>query len=286
MKYVPSQPPEGINVSGEHPLKSFLILTTGTIASIFIILFFISLFADFIVSFIPVEYEQTLFKDKNNGDLTIDSNADTSEEIQQYLQALVNSLHELSGNEYSDHNFKVSLSSMAQPNAFAAPGGYIVVTTGLLQSVTSENGLAMVLAHEIGHHYERHPLRGLGRGLVVTFFLSAISGFDIGGYADKFVERTAFIGQLAYSRKQETASDYIAVDLLQKKYGHANGASEFFKHIKNSSKYDKEPPIFLSTHPSTQERLDYLERVELENYGDKNNIPKNILKQLSIPLEN
>lgn len=280
MKYVPSQPPEGINVSNEHPLKSFFILTTGTIASIFIILFVISLFADFIVSFIPVEYEQTLFKDKNIGDLMIDGDAGTSEEVQQYLQALVNSLHELSGNEYSDHRFKVSLNSMIQPNAFAAPGGHIVVTVGLLKSVTSENGLAMVLAHEIGHHYERHPLRGLGRGLVVAFFLSAISGFDVGGYADKFVERTAFIGQLAYSRKQETASDYIAVDLLQKKYGHANGASEFFSYIKNSSEHDNEPPIFLSTHPSTQERLDYLKQVERENHGAKNNIPKSILAQL------
>ena len=69
MKYVPSQPPEGINVSDEHPLKSFLILTTGTIAVIFILLFVIALFADFIVRFIPVEYEQSLFADKNIGDL-------------------------------------------------------------------------------------------------------------------------------------------------------------------------------------------------------------------------
>lgn len=280
MKYVPSQPPEGINVSDEHPLKSFLILTTGTIASIFIILFIISLFADFVVGFIPIEYEQSLFKDKNIGALITQSESDTPGEVQQYLQALVNSLHEQAGSKFSDHHFKVSLSSMSQANAFAAPGGYIIVTTGLLNSVTSENGLAMVLAHEIGHHYERHPLRGLGRGLVVALFLSAISGFDIGGYADKFVERTAFIGQLAYSRKQETASDYIAVNLIQKKYGHANGASEFFKYIKNSSEHNSEPPIFLSTHPSTQERLNYLEQVEKINDGDKKNIPNNILEQL------
>ncbi|MFK7795330.1 MAG: M48 family metallopeptidase [Gammaproteobacteria bacterium] len=280
MKYVPSQPPEGINVSKEHPLKSFFILSTGTVASIFIILFVISLFADFIVSFIPVEYERALFENRNIGDLITDSKTETSDEIQQYLQTLVDSLHEQGGDKYNDHQFKVSLSPMPQPNAFAAPGGHIVVTYGLLRSVNSENGLAMVLAHEIGHHYERHPLRGLGRGLVMAFFLSAISGFEIGGYADKFVERTAFIGQLAYSRKQETDSDNIAIDLLQKKYGHAYGASEFFRYIKNSSENNSEPPIFLSTHPSTQERLSYLKKMERKNYGDKKNIPKNILEKL------
>ena len=280
MKYIPSQPPEGINVSDEHPLKSLLILTSGTIASIFIILFIISLFADFIVSFIPIEYEQSLFKDKNIGNLITQNNPNPSAEIQQYLQALVNSLHDQGGNNYRDHRFKVSLSPMPQPNAFAAPGGYIVVTTGLLKNVTSENGLAMVLAHEIGHHYERHPIRGLGRGLVVALFLSAVSGFDVGGYAYRFVEKTAFIGQLAYSRKQETASDHIAVDLLQKKYGHANGASEFFNYIKNRSDHTSEPPIFLSTHPSNHERLDYLEKAERQNYGEKKNIPDNILEEL------
>jgi predicted Zn-dependent protease len=280
MKYVPSQPSEGINTSDEHPLKSLLILTTGTIASIFIILSIISLFADFVVSFIPVEYEQSLFKDKNIGNLITKGESDVTGEIQQYLQTLVNSLHEQSGNKYNDHRFKVNLSAIPQPNAFAAPGGYIVVTTGLLKSVTSENGLAMVLAHEIGHHYERHPLRGLGLGLVVALFLSAISGFDIGGYAHKFVENTTLIGQLAYSRKQEIASDHIAVNLIRKKYGHANGASEFFKHIKTTSEHNSEPPIFLRTHPSTQERLNYLEDAERKNYGDKKNIPKSILDQL------
>jgi len=280
MKYIPSQPPEGINVPNEHPLKSLLILTTGTITSILIILFVISLLADFVVSFIPVEYEQSLFKDKNIGDLVMKTDSESSGDVQQYLQTLVNSLHQQAGSEYSDHVFKVSLNTMSQPNAFAVPGGHIIVTTGLLNSVTSENGLAMVLAHEIGHHYERHPLRGLGRGLVVALFLSAISGFDIGGYADKFVERTAFIGQLAYSRKQETASDQIALTLLQKKYGHANGASEFFNFIKSTSEDSHESPVFLSTHPSTQERLDYLKQAERQDYGDKNMIPNNILEQL------
>jgi|TARA_B110000238_G_scaffold200397_1_gene250383 predicted Zn-dependent protease len=81
--------------------------------------------------------------------------------VQQDLQSSVNSLHKQADSKYSDHHFNVSLSSTSQANAFAASDGYIIITTGLSASVTSENGLAMVLAHEIGHHYERHPLRGL-----------------------------------------------------------------------------------------------------------------------------
>ncbi len=203
--------------------------------------------------------------------MIVQSESDTPEEVQQYLQALINTLHEQAGNEYSNHRFKVSLSSTPQANAFAAPSGYIIVTTGLLTSVTSENGLAMVLAHKIGQHYERHPLRGMGRGLVMALFLFAILGFDVGDHADKFVERTAFIGQLTYSRKQETASNHIAVHLIQRKYGHASGASEFFNYMymKNSSEHTNKPPIFLSTHSSTQERLTYLEQVEKQHYGEK-----------------
>lgn len=186
-------------------------------------LFIVSLFANFVVGFIPVKYEQSFFEDKNLGSLIIQNDTQAPQEVITYLQTLVNSLHAHSDSKYQDHEFKVSLARMIQPNAFAAPGGHIVVTTGLLKSIQSENGLAMVLAHEIGHHYERHPLRGLGRGVVMTLFLSAISGIDLGGLANQFLEKTAVVGQLAYSRKQETDSDKIAINLITKYYGHASG---------------------------------------------------------------
>lgn len=278
MKYVPSQPPEGINVTDEHPLKSFIILTTGAIGSIFALLFIISLFADTVVGFIPIKYEQSFFEDKNIGNLIIENDGQSPQEVVDYLQHLVDALHSQSEEKYKDHQFKVSLVKMEQPNAFAAPGGYIVVTTELLKSIQTENGLSMVLAHEIGHHYERHPLRGLGRGIVMALFLSVISGVDAGGFANQFLEKTAFIGQLAYSRKQETDSDNIAISLLKKHYGHANGASEFFSFIQSHELNHNEPPEFLSTHPATEQRLEYLRSFEKIGFDEKTDIPNNIAK--------
>ena len=281
MKYTPSQPPEGINVTPEHPLKSFFILTAGTIGVVILLLVFVGLLADFVVRFIPIKYEQDYFQDKNLGAALVVTDSEAPQEVIRYLQSLADTLHEHAGEEYAEHEFKVTFSSLEEPNAFAAPGGHIVVTKGLLDSVESENGLAMVIAHEIGHHYARHPLRGMGRGLVVTMFLVAISGVDIGGLADRLVEQTTLIGHLAYSRKQESEADDIAVKLLRQKYGHANGASEFFKYIKSSGKHEHAPPVFLSTHPSTEQRLDYLTRIEQENLGSKVALPDTVSKYLS-----
>ena len=68
----------------------------------------------------------------------------------------------------------------AAPNAFAFPGGYIGVTTGLLDPVDSENELAFVLAHELGHFKHRHHIQGLSQNLswviVQAFFQMATGG--------------------------------------------------------------------------------------------------------------
>ena len=277
MKYTPVQPPEGINVSDEHPLKSFFILSAGTIGLVFGVLLILSLVADFIVGYIPVEYERSLFENQNLGELIAGTEGETSAEVEAYLQQLVDSLHQQADNEYQDHQFKVSLSPMMEPNAFAAPGGHIIVTTGLLNSIESENGLAMVLAHEIGHHYERHPLRGMGRGIVVGLFLITLSGFDGAGLAESFLGQTTLIGQLAYSRKQETDADKIGVDLLTRHYQHASGASEFFAYIEREGLHEHAPPAFLSTHPSPEKRLEYLSQSEQQKPGKKTPLPQIVL---------
>lgn len=62
------------------------------------------------------------------------------------------------------------------PKAFVLPGGRIYVTTGLLQLLETENGLAMVLAHEWAHQHLRHPIKGLGKGIVIATALAVITG--------------------------------------------------------------------------------------------------------------
>ena len=176
MKYIPVQPPEGINVTDEHPLKSFFILTLGTIGVIIIIVVILGIAADYLVKYVPIEYEQELFSDDNLYIMpfAIDE-SDLGKRCQQYVQTLTDGLHAEAGEIYKMHKFKVILADEVQANAFAIPGGHIVVTRGLLNSVESENGLSMILAHEMAHHYERHPLRSAGRGLVVSVFFTSLT---------------------------------------------------------------------------------------------------------------
>jgi len=230
VKYTPVQPPEGINVTEEHPLKSFFILTAGTIAVIIAIVVILGLSADYLVKYIPVEYEQDVFS-KEKLYLVPFASDETEEGIQakEYVQNLVDELHTAAGEELSEHKFQVEIADDNETNAFAVPGGHIVVTRGLFSSVKSENGLSMILAHEMAHHYKRHPLRSTGRGLVVSIFLLA---------------------------------------------GHASGAAEFFQFINLEQGTMTEIPAFLSTHPATQGRINYLIELENKNSGDKKPLPE------------
>ena len=285
MKYIPIQPPEGINVTAEHPLKSFFILTIGTIAVIAVIITILGLAADYLVKYIPVEYEQDVFS--KDGLYLMPFPIDESEEgiqAKHYVQELVDALHAAAGEEYADHHFQVEIADENSTNAFAVPGSHIVVTKGLFSSIESENGLSMILAHEMAHHYARHPLRSTGRGLVVSVFLLAVLGADGSSFLQGFLSNTASITNLAFSRQQETDSDTFASSLLLKFYGHASGAAEFFQYIKAEEGIVSEIPSFLNTHPSTEGRIATLNEFETEHSGEKTSLPdfiKNYAKNIN-----
>ena len=274
MRYTPVQPPEGINVIDEHPLKSFFILTVGTIGVLIVVVAVLGLAADYLVKYIPVEYEQNLFSKESI--YLMPFATDKSEEglqTKQYLQNLVDELHAVAGVEYAGHHFQVEIADDYEANAFAVPGGHIVVTKGLFSSIESENGLSMILAHEMAHHYERHPLRSTGRGLVVSLFLLTVLGADGSSFLQGFLGNTASIPNLAFSRQQEADSDVFASDLLMKFYGHASGAAEFFQYVESEEGSIGEVPSFLSTHPATEDRISNLIELENQHAGDKKPLP-------------
>ncbi len=275
MKYTPVQPPEGINVTPEHPLKPFFILTAGTIGLVLIAVIILGFAADHLVGYIPIEYEQSLFGKEKVYIMPFPSDSSAEgEKVQHYLQTLVNQLHSVTEDNFSKHQFTVAVTALDDANAFAVPGGHIVVTRGLLQSVESENGLSMVLAHEMAHHYERHPLRSTGRSIVVGLFLLALVGADGSDFVQQFLGPTASIANLAFSRNQEASADETATDLLLKYYGHASGAAEFFQSIQNEAIGSSKIPNFLNTHPSTEDRIRIFTELEKLHSGEKKPLPK------------
>ena len=103
------------------------------------------------------------------------------------------------------------------PNALAFPGGLIVLTTGLLDGLGSENELALVLGHELGHYAGRDHLEGLGRGLALAFTLG-IFGAGESGSAAGLAALAAQLAARGHDREQETLADAFGLALEQAEY--------------------------------------------------------------------
>lgn len=146
------------------------------------------------------------------------------------------------------------------PNAFAAPGGSLLVTQGLLDLVKSDMGLAMVLGHELGHHQHRDPLRGMGRNLLTSVTLGIFLGGDAG--AARFV---AGLIESSYSREQELRADRFGFELVRSTFNRTAGALEFFEKIsEHQNSKIHQLTSMLSTHPFTPDRISALQKLEAD----------------------
>ncbi len=156
--------------------------------------------------------------------------------------------------------YDIYLSSTNAPNAFAVPGGHILVTKGLLDLVKSDMGLAMVLAHELGHHQFRDPLRGMGRSLSLSLVLSLFMGGE-----SNFVKLVLSFVNSSYSREQENRADRFGFELLYSTFRRTAGAFEFFEKIsEHQATKIHELASMLSTHPYTPDRIDALKKLEAD----------------------
>lgn len=160
-----------------------------------------------------------------------------------------------------DWEFKV-IDDENTVNAFALPGGKVVVYTGILPITRDEVGLAVVLSHEIGHAIARHgaeristqELAQLGEiGLII-----ALGGKD--PQTIKAIDAAYGIGTgvgviLPFSRKQESEADHIGLILMAKARYDPKVAVEFWQRMLETKQHKKAPPEFLSTHPSDERRI-------------------------------
>ena len=145
-------------------------------------------------------------------------------------------------------------------NAGATLGGHIFVFEGLLHRLDSENGLVMVLAHELAHCINRDPLRSAGRGILWEVAVSSFQGTNLPGV--DFGENQLMLN--VYSRKQEQAADRQALATLQARYGHVGGATQLFEVLRESGA-DAGSPELLSTHPAIDRRIGAINTMAGEN---------------------
>ncbi|NOY26955.1 MAG: M48 family metalloprotease [Oligoflexia bacterium] len=134
-------------------------------------------------------------------------------------------------------------------NAFAAPGGYIYVYTGLMRYLDYQDYFMGVLGHEMAHADERHSTQQLTKLYGMTTLLGVILGDDPGLAA----EIAASLLTLSFSRTAEAEADSDSVYYLCETDWAANGAAGFFEEL--LAEGGTEIPEFLSTHPSSESRV-------------------------------
>lgn len=146
-----------------------------------------------------------------------------------------------------------------EPNAFAIPGGNIVVHTGMLKLVQSPAELAALLGHEYGHIKLRHSLRSMFRSLSGYIFISAIIG-DVSALTAVILENANTLKSLEYSRDFEKEADMVGLQVLQQHKINPHGMVALFEHLAAHSKGRGQETEFISTHPLLASRISYIKK--------------------------
>lgn len=154
-------------------------------------------------------------------------------------------------------------------NAFAMPGGFIGVHTGLILATQSESELAGVLSHEIAHVSQRHIARMVGKqsqaslitiASMLVAILAARSSSQVSQAAIATGTAAGIQTQLNYTRDFEREADRIGIQTLENAGYDVRGMAAFFERLqRNSRLYENNAPAYLRTHPLTTERISDME---------------------------
>ena len=265
MKFTARQPGINVNVSPTHPLKEFAILAGGLLAIVVGVYLALGLAVDLIVPRLSMDLEKKLagaFVGRLVGNEDV---ADTTRSLQDLVDRLQDRCAPL------PYMITVHVTESDAVNAAALPGGHMVVFTGLLAEMTSENELAFVLAHELGHYANRDHLRGLGRALVLMTASTVLLGAD--NSVNSMIGQGMVLTELSFSREQESQADEFALETLFCHYGHVADATSFFNKIPE----DGDPGRFghyFASHPENRRRISHLEDLARERgYPTGNPLP-------------
>ncbi|WP_425040504.1 M48 family metallopeptidase [Primorskyibacter sp. S187A] len=160
--------------------------------------------------------------------------------------ALDSMLERLTQGKEFDYDVEVMVFDHAMVNAFAAPGGQVVLMRGLLEEAPGPDAVAAVLAHEIGHVMNRDPTRAALRSVGSAGLLSLLLG-DVSGGA-VLVAMGEHLMNTSYSREAETGADTFALTMLNEAGISSEGLGAFFAQIAHDHESFRVPE-YLMSHP-------------------------------------
>jgi predicted Zn-dependent protease len=196
-------------------------------------------------------------------------------EVSEYANSLGSRLTARSDSARQEFEFFVVRDG--QINAFALPGGFIGIHTGLLLAAQSESEVAGVVAHEIAHVTQRHIARMISQqgqsqlmslATMAVALLAARSNSQVAEAAIAFGQAGVMQSQLNFTRDNEREADRVGVQLLDGAGFDPRGMASFFERLQRATRvYEGGAPAYLRTHPLTFERIgDIQGRVEQMPY--------------------
>ncbi len=213
------------------------------------------------VAAVPVTWEEQLGEVAFAGQ---DWEEVTDPEIAGAVEKIVDRLKRGVGE--TPYTFEVKVVRDEMVNAFAAPGGKIVVFTGLLEKAESPEEVAGVLAHELQHVLSRHSLRGLAGRLKWHLVIALLVG-DVGTVQEAVLANAPLFLELSFSRDMEREADRKGIELLVASEIDPVGLKRFFERLLELQGGGPGFLKILSTHPATDERIEDLQRLVAENDG-------------------
>lgn len=178
-------------------------------------------------------------------------------------RALAGIMRQLSAHGGLEYDYDVTIVRSNMANAFALPGGQIVVLSGLLKITSSPEALAGILAHEIGHNEMQHGLKkmfsGIALGQIIRLF---------GGGIEAPID---YLLQHGYSREMEHAADLYALDLLKKAKIESGDTATLLRSLSRKTAihqlFGKMPEI-LQSHPGIEGRIALFREAKLTGKVD------------------
>jgi beta-barrel assembly-enhancing protease len=193
-----------------------------------------------------------------------------TEELNEYVNRVGQTLAQFSTRPETFGGYHFLVLDSEDINAFAAPGGLILATRGLLQCCQTEDELAAVLAHEIGHVEKLHGLRAIKTGRLnsALTILAVEAGKNLAGdnlaevtkaFDESINDITTTLMNSGYSRKLEFEADAAGIEIL-KKAGYQSGA--LVAMLENMAKnWDSSRKDFAATHPPPADRIAQLQKI-------------------------
>lgn len=217
---------------------------------------------------IPASAEQKL-GETAWGQMSVGRRIIDTPEITSQLETMVQPLIEAVGSER--YTFQIYLMEEEEVNAFALPGGVIVLHTGLILEAENTEEILGVLAHEIAHVTMQHGMRNMIESAGLILMVQTVLG-DVSGLAALLGQGGAVLLQKKFSRDFEREADELGLEYLVKAKINPRGLVTFFEKLQH--KHEDVPGgevmdklSWISTHPATEERIADLEKAidQLDN---------------------